>query len=150
MLPSLAAGSVLCQPAKSPHAEGAQPGFYPDLFSHSPVYTTPGTVRAHGPRLILIKPKCLMASLSMLFALQRELGACISQPRPGKRGEGWGGMRSVRRGRGGSVGPSRGFPPCAQGQAVATSAIPQSVCSGLLRVNGALVNALIHTVIYIY
>lgn len=115
MLLTLAAGSVLCQPAKSPNAEGAQPGFCPDLFSHSLVYTTPGTVCAHGPRLILIKPKCLIASLSMLLALQRELGACISQPRPGKRGEGWGGMRSVRRGRGGSVAPSRGCPPLCSG-----------------------------------
>lgn len=141
MLPSLAVGSVLCQPAKSPNAEGAQPGFCPDLFSHSLVYTTPRTVCAHGPRLILIKPKCLMASLSMLLALQRELGACISQPRPGKRGEGWGGMRNVRRGRGGLWLLPEDVPPCAQGQAVATSAIPQSVCSGLFRVNGALVKA---------
>ena len=40
-----------------------------------------------------------MASLSMLLALQWELGACISQPRLGEReemgrdGEGWGGMK---------------------------------------------------------
>ena len=37
MLPSLAAESVLCQPAKSPDTEAAQPSFYPDLFSCSPV-----------------------------------------------------------------------------------------------------------------
>lgn len=65
-----------------------------------------------------------------------------ASPGEGRAGQGGQGVE------GSAAGP-QGRPPCAQGQAMATSAIPQSVCSGLLRVDKPQ-RALIPTVIYIY